>query len=77
MRPLLQKQVTFLSGSEDDLRMHLMRRYYDLPTTVSMFIGTSKDYVDMYLAAARGMLVSPYWYSISIQHRDQARPCSS
>ena len=25
-----------------------------------MFIGTSKDYVDMYLAAARGMLVSDF-----------------
>ena len=34
-----------------------LTEYYDLPTTVSMFIGNSKDYVDMYLAAADGMLV--------------------
>ena len=30
---------------------------------VSFFSGTSQDYVDMYLAAAEGMLVSSTWFS--------------
>jgi len=42
-------------------------RYYDLPTTVSMFIGNSQDYVDMYLAAAKGMLVSPHRLEFAVQ----------
>ena len=46
-----------------------MHRYYDLPTTVSMFIGTSKDYVDMYLAAAKGMLVSYLLQPICLHRR--------
>lgn len=31
-------------------------RYYDAVTTVTMFLGSSKDYTDVYLAAAHGML---------------------
>ena len=35
-----------------------LTEYYDAVTTVTMFMGNSKDYVDMYLAAVEGMLVS-------------------
>lgn len=31
--------------------------YYDAVTTVTMFLGSSRDYVDTYLAAAHGMRV--------------------
>ena len=34
----------------------MLCRYYDAVTTVTMFLGSSKDYTDVYLAAAHGML---------------------